>query len=99
MAYPSIPLRIPEHLLHLSELKAKQDYVDRATALRQLLHVGAEEYVLRLYAEGRVSLGRAAELLSVSVHDVLALAERHGIERGEAPATLEARSRAAAKQL
>jgi predicted HTH domain antitoxin len=37
---------------------------------------------LGLLAEGRVSVGRAAELLQTSVRDVMRLAEQRGVEIG-----------------
>lgn len=75
-------LRIPKGLLELAELKSKADRIDKATALRQLLYAGAEEYVLELVSEGKLSLGRAAELLELSVYDIQRLAEERGIELG-----------------
>lgn len=80
------PLRIPENLLELAEAKSREERTDRSTALRQLLYAGAEEYVLELLSEGRVSAGRAAEILEVSVHRIHRLVEEHGVEIG---ATLE----------
>ena len=39
-------------------------------------------YVLKLVAEGRISVGRAAELLDQTVYDVHHLAGTYGIELG-----------------
>lgn len=75
-------LRLPKGLLELVELKSKADRTDKATALRQLLYAGAEEYVLELVAEGRLTIGRAAELLEMSIYDMQRLAREHGIELG-----------------
>jgi predicted HTH domain antitoxin len=80
------PLRIPENLLELAEAKSREERTDRSTALRQLLYAGAEEYVLELLSEGRISAGRAAGILEVSVHRVHRIAEEHGVEIG---ATIE----------
>ncbi len=77
-----VPLRIPEHLDELAALCAEAQHTDKATALRQWIHQGAAHYVVDLVAEGRVSAGRAAELLDLTVHDVYHLAEVHGIELG-----------------
>jgi hypothetical protein len=85
-----VPLRIPEHLDELAALRAQEEHTDKATALRQWLHHGAADYVLKLVADGRVSVGRAAELLDVTVYDIHHLAERHGVELG---ATDEQRER------
>jgi len=66
----------------LARLRAKEEYIDQATALRQLLYIGAEEYVLSLVAMGRISIGRAAEMLKISLQDIYRLAEKHGVRLG-----------------
>ncbi|MDO8689796.1 MAG: hypothetical protein Q7R39_07255 [Dehalococcoidia bacterium] len=93
-----VPLRIPENLDDLAALSAHEQHTDKATALRQWIHQGAEGYVLRLVAEGRVSIERAAELLDLTIYDLYPLAETHKIELG---ATVEQRqqSRALATKL
>ena len=78
----SYPLRIPEEIIVLAKLRAKEEYIDQSTALRQLLYMGAEEYILNLVEIGRISIGRAAELLKTSVQDIYRLAEKHGIRLG-----------------
>ncbi len=92
------PLRVPGEILELSRLRAQEERLDQATALRQFLYAGVEEYVLQLIAQGRISLGKGAELLKKSVYDMQRLARRHGIEIG---ATKEQarKSREAAKTL
>jgi hypothetical protein len=77
-----VPLRIPENLNELAAFNAQERHTDKATALRQWLHEGAAHYVLNLVAEGRVSAGRAAELLDATPHDIYRMAESHGIELG-----------------
>ena len=86
----SYPLRIPEEIVALAKLRSKEEYVDQSTALRQLLYIGAEEYILTLVEAGRISVGRAAEMLKVSVQDIYRLAEKHGVQLG---ATSEQRQR------
>lgn len=78
----SYPLRIPEEIVALAKLRSKEEYVDQSTALRQLLYIGAEEYVLTLIDTGRISVGKAAEMLKVTVHDIYRLAEKHGVQLG-----------------
>lgn len=78
----SYPLRIPEEILALAKLRSKEEYVDQSTAIRQLLYLGAEDYVLGLVESGRISIGRATELLKTSVQDVQRLAEKHGVKLG-----------------
>ena len=82
----SYPLRIPGELINLAKLRSKEQYTDRATALRQLLHLGAERYVLELLDEGRISVETAALLLKVNVHELYRIAEKNNVKVG---ATLE----------
>lgn len=81
----SYPLRVPEGLLKLADLRAREERVDRSTALRQLLYAGAEEYVLTLLAQGRISLSKAAELLERSTLAVYELVRAKGLVLGTTP--------------
>ena len=49
MTSVSYPLRIPERLMEIVELRTKEEYVDKSTALRQLIYQGATDYILSLY--------------------------------------------------
>ena len=82
MGTQAYPLRIPEGIVDLARLRSSDEHVDQSTALRQLLHLGAEEYVLRLVESGRISIGKATKLLNISIHDIYIVAERHGVRLG-----------------
>ena len=71
-----VPLRTPQML------SADQEHTDKATALRQWLHEGAEHYVVKLVSEGRLSIGKATELLDKSYPDIYVIARSHGLELG-----------------
>src|SRR5436190_6599481 len=77
-----VPLRISETLDDLATLCAEREHTDKATALRQWLHKGAELYVVRLVSEGFISASRGAELLDLSIFDIFAIAENHRMELG-----------------
>ena len=77
-----VPLRIPENLYQLAELRAQIEHTDRATVLRQWLHEGASRYALQLVSDGRISGTRAAEYLGITIYDIHHLAETYGIEIG-----------------
>ena len=66
----SYPLRIDERIIELVNLKARDEYIDKSTALRKLLYKGVEDYVIELYIEGRLSIGKVAEILGKSIYDV-----------------------------
>lgn len=74
----SYPLRIPKNVIELADLRTKEEHVDKSTALRQFLYLGARDYVMELYQKGRISLSKASELLDVSTFDVLRLVKEQG---------------------
>jgi|SRR3989338_305403 len=76
------PLRIDENLLKIVELKSKDENTSKTTAIKQFLYIGVEEYLLRLCSQGRISIGKAAELLHKSIYDLQESAKQKGIELG-----------------
>ena len=78
----SFPLRIPARLIELAEFRGREEYVDKTTALKQLLYYGAEDYVLDLLSRGKISMGKAAELLEKTVFEIQQKALEKGIEIG-----------------
>ena len=76
------PLRVPENLMELAEAKSRFERTDRSTALRQLLYAGAEDCVVGLLDQGRISSGKAAEILDTTVHRVHEFARERGDEIG-----------------
>ncbi len=80
----SYPLQIPKNVMTLVNLRTEEEHVDESTALMQLLFMGAQDYVIELYKQGRISLGRAADMLGVSTFDVIAIARERGIRIGAA---------------
>jgi hypothetical protein len=98
MSTTPYPLRISDEILSLSKMRAQDEHVDQSTALRQLLYLGAEEYLLKLVAEGRISIGRAAEIINKSVYDLQRIAKTHGIEIGATAQQVE-KSRKTAKSI
>jgi len=77
-----VPLRIPEMLDVIAQLSADEEHTDKATALRQWLHEGAEHYIVGLVSEGRLSIGKATELLNKSYPDIYLIAQKYGLELG-----------------
>lgn len=76
------PLRIEEEILKLAEFRSKDEHTTKTAAIKQFLQSGAEEYLLKLCSHGRVSIGKAAEILHKSIYDLQESARRKGIELG-----------------
>lgn len=78
----SYPIRIPKNVIELASLRTKEEHVDKSTALRQFLYMGARDYVIEMYQKGRISLSRAAELMDTSTLEILRLAKELKIQAG-----------------
>jgi predicted HTH domain antitoxin len=78
----AVTIRVPQELLELIELYSKEQHIDVSSAIRQWLYRAAEEYALQLVEAGRISGGRAAEILDTSLFDIYRLAEAQGIRLG-----------------
>ena len=76
----SYPLRLDEKIMDLAELKAKDEYIDKTTALRKLLYQGAEDYLIDLYLDGRLSIGKIAEILEKTIYDIHLILLKKGIK-------------------
>ena len=94
----SYPLRIDQRIMPLVDLKAKDEYTDKSTALRKLLYQGVQDYVLDLYVDGRLSIGRVAELLDKSIYDIHKLIQKKDIKVGHS-AEIYKKSRETARKL
>jgi hypothetical protein len=92
------PLRIPDGVLQLAELRGYEERTDKTTVLRQWLYAAVEEYAFKRLTEGRLTLSQTAELLDLSVYNVQQKARERGIELG---ATVEQyrKARERARQL
>ena len=66
-----ISLTVPKEILQKSDRIAKEKLEDRSTVMRELLNLGLKQYLLqealKQYTEGKISMGKAAELAEVSV--------------------------------
>ena len=69
------PMKIREEIMPIIELKSKEEHSNKAIVLKQLLYKGLEDYLLGLIAKGRLTVGRAAEILGVSVYDIQEMAK------------------------
>ncbi len=76
------PLRIEEDIMKIAELRSKDEHTNRTIAIKQFLYSGAEEYLLRLCSQGRISIGKAAEILHKSVYELQESAREKGMELG-----------------
>lgn len=66
-----VSLTVPKELLKKSDEIAKEKLEDRSTVMRELLALGLKQYMMmdavNLYAEGKVSMEKAAETAGISI--------------------------------
>ena len=82
MATRSVPLRIPDALVQLLDVHTRELRSDRASVLRRWLWQSAETATVGLVGEGKLTIGKAAELLDRSHQDIHRIARDNAIELG-----------------
>ncbi len=74
------PMKIKEEIMPIIELKSKEERTNKAIVLKQLLYKGIEDYILSLIAKGRLTVGKAAEIMDVSIYNIHEMAKAKGIK-------------------
>ena len=74
------PLKLDEKIIPMTELKSKEEHTNKAVVLKQLIYHGLEDYIISLCAKGRLSVGKAAEILDLSIYDIHRIAKEKGIK-------------------
>lgn len=74
------PMKLKDEIIPIIELKSKEEHTNKAIVLKQLIYGGIEEYVIKLCANGRLSVGKAAEILDLSIYDIHEKAKKQGIK-------------------
>ena len=74
------PIKLKEEIMPLIELKSKEEHTNKAIVLKQLIYGGLGDYVIKLCAKGRLSVGKAAEILDLTVYDINSMAKKMGVK-------------------
>jgi len=73
-------LRIPPELLKAIRYRARRERLDESTATRQLIALGATEYAIHLYRDGKVTLNEAADIAGVTPREMIEVLWDHGVK-------------------
>jgi len=73
-------VRISEKLLKVVKHRAKIEGVDESTAIRQLISIGAKNYAVDLYRNGKITLKEASELVDVTVREMIDILLDRGVK-------------------
>ena len=82
MTSKPVPIRIPENLLAIVDLHAKETRSDRSTVMRQWLWHSAEVELVKSVSAGKLTIGRAVELLELTYYDIHRIAQENNIVLG-----------------
>lgn len=83
------PMKLKEEIIPILELKSKEEHTNKAIVLKQLIYTGLQKYVIGLCSKGRLSIGKAAEILDVSIYDIHEIAIKEGIKLSASKEQLE----------
>ena len=73
-------MKLKDEIMPLIELKSKEERTNKAIVLKQFLYEGLENYVVDLVNKGRLSVGKAAEILDLSIYDIHEIAKSKGLK-------------------
>ncbi len=71
-----VTVRLSKRNLRRVEAVQALENVDRSTLLKEFIEDGLRERVISLYEKGKLSAGRGAEILCISLREFLELLER-----------------------
>ena len=74
-----VTVRLSKRDLERVEALRVIEDVDRSTLIKEFIEDGLRRRVVDLYRKGKVTVGRAAEILGVSLREFLEILEREGI--------------------
>ena len=88
-----ITARIPDELFEKIREIEKSEKIDRAAATRKLLSIGLKEHkrkkVVELLKEHKITYRKAAEMIGVSMYELLDIIEKEGLDIGYSLTDLE----------
>lgn len=70
-----VSVRLPKEYISAICEKAREDNTDKTTALKRIVALGTKQYKLEnavnKYREGKVSIGKAAEIAGISLWEMM----------------------------
>lgn len=76
----TVSIRLKEKEIRFIEEMSKKQNIDKSTAARSLIEYGKIYLTMKLYKEGKISLGKTAKELDLSISETVDLLSEFGIE-------------------
>jgi len=74
-----VTVRLSKRDLERVEAVRVLEDVDRSTLIKEFIEDGLRKRVINLYERGRLTAGRAAEILGISLREFLEILEKEGV--------------------
>ena len=74
------PIKLKDDIMPLIELKSREEHTNKAIVLKQFLYQGLKNYAIDLISRGRLSVGKAAEILDLSIYEIHDIAKSKGVK-------------------
>jgi uncharacterized protein len=75
----NIDVKVPTVLLNGINAVSRLEHVDRSELLKQLIEEDLQEKAISLYEQGKISVGKGAEMLEISLREFLQLLEKRDV--------------------
>ena len=73
-------VRLPEEDIKIVESLSSEEKIDKSKLLRELIESGRKYFAITKYAEGEISIGRAAEISGMLISELIDLLAKFRIE-------------------
>lgn len=82
-----IGARLEKNIIKMVEETAKEEYIDKTKALKDLIILGRKQFLIRKYLEmyknGQCSIDKAAEECKITVNEMMKEGIKEGIKSSE----------------
>jgi len=79
--------RLEKNIIAMVEETAKEDYVDKTKALKELIILGRKHFLIKrclnLYRDGKCSIDKATKICKITVNEMMKEATKEGIKSSE----------------
>jgi hypothetical protein len=76
----TISIDIPPTIENILDKRSRELHLDKESILKQMLWDGVEYYLIEEYSNGRITKGKLAEMLEISIYEVNDLFEKHHVK-------------------
>ncbi len=80
----TITTRVPDDIEKIIENISRIEHLDKSTVVRRLLTKAVKEWLienaLEQYRDGKITIGKAADMVDIPIREMIAIAAKKGIQ-------------------